>query len=57
MNKITFKPSNAHDGHYVYLNGESTGIVVNYHAYTNPNCADYKRYVDEKIKKLVSKKL
>ena len=30
---VEFKPSNVHQGHYVYINGKSTGIVVNLYAY------------------------
>lgn len=44
---ITFIPSNVHDGHYVEINGESTGIVVNLFAYQT--IEDYKKEVDKKI--------
>ena len=32
-NKIEFKPSNVHQGHYVFINGESADMVVNLFAY------------------------
>lgn len=30
---VEFKPSNVHQGHYVYINDIDTGMVVNYYAY------------------------
>ena len=44
---ITFIPSNVHQGHYVYIDGESTGIVVNLFAYKTID--DYKQQIDNKI--------
>lgn len=49
MSKVIFKPSNVHQGHYVYVNGESTGIVVNLFAYQT--IEEYKIKVDKQIKK------
>ena len=44
---VEFKPSNVHQGHYVYINGKSTGIVVNLYAYET--IEEYKTKVDEEI--------
>jgi hypothetical protein len=49
--KVTFKPSDVHQGHYVYINGVSTDIVVNLFAYET--ISEYKDKVDEEIKKVV----
>ena len=48
MSKITFVPSNVHQGHYVYIDGKPTDIVVNLFAYKTID--EYKNQVDEKIK-------
>jgi hypothetical protein len=56
MNTIVFKPSYIHQGHHVVINGKSTGMVVNLHAYENPDCADYKKRVDSEIKLLTKLK-
>jgi hypothetical protein len=45
---VVFKPSNVHQGYYVYIDGKSTGIVVNLYAYEA--IEEYKNQVDEKIK-------
>ena len=50
---VTFKPSNVHQGHYVYINGENIGIVVNLFAYKTID--DYKQQVDNKINKFKKK--
>lgn len=47
-NTIEFKSSNVHQGHYVYINGQETGIVVNLFAYDT--IEEYKNQVDIKIK-------
>ena len=44
---IVFKPSCVHQGHYVYINGESTGIIVNLFAYET--IEEYKIKVDKEI--------
>jgi hypothetical protein len=44
---IIFKPSQVHQGHYVYINDESTDIVVNLFAYETID--EYRKQVDEKI--------
>ena len=49
--KVTFKPSNVHQGHYVYINGVSTDIVVNLFAYKT--ISEYRDKVDEQIKKAI----
>lgn len=54
MNRVIFTPSNVHQGHYVEINGESTGIIVNLYAYKNPNCLDYKEQVDKKIENCIN---
>ena len=46
-NTVTFKPSNVHQGHYVYINGQDTGIVVNLFAYQT--ILEYKNKIDKKI--------
>lgn len=46
--KVVFKPSDVHQGHYVYIDGKFTGIVVNLFAYET--IEEYKVKVDEKIK-------
>lgn len=45
---ITFKPSNVHQGHYVYIDGKETDIIVNLFAYET--IEEYKIQVDTKIK-------
>jgi predicted nucleotide-binding protein (sugar kinase/HSP70/actin superfamily) len=50
---IIFKPSQVHQGHYVYINGESTDIVVNLFAYKT--ITEYKKKVDEKIEQFKKK--
>jgi len=50
--KVVFKPSNVHQGHYVYIDGKSTGIVVNLYAYET--IEEYKVQVDEKIKQKIT---
>lgn len=55
MSNIIFKPSNIHQGHYVYINGESTGIVVNYYAYQM--IKEYKNKVDKQIEEFINEKL
>jgi hypothetical protein len=49
MSNITFKASNVHEGHYVYVNGINTGIVVNLFAYETVE--EYKQKVDLAIEK------
>jgi len=49
---VVFKPSNVHQGHYVYVDGENTGIVVNLFAYQT--IEEYKVNVDEEIKKSIN---
>ena len=49
---VVFKPSNVHQGHYVYVNGVSTDIVFNLFAYET--ISEYKDKVDEKIKKVLN---
>lgn len=44
---VVFKPSNVHQGHYVYVNGEPTDIVVNLFAYET--IKEYKVKVDKSI--------
>ncbi|MCZ2393395.1 MAG: hypothetical protein LC105_06045 [Chitinophagales bacterium] len=46
-NTVTFKPSNVHQGHYVYINNQETGIVVNLFAYQT--ILEYKKETDKKI--------
>ena len=55
MSIVIFKPSNIHQGHHVVINGKSTGMVVNLHAYENPECIDYKQRVDREIEELLTK--
>jgi hypothetical protein len=50
---VVFKPSDVHQGHYIYINGVNTGIVVNMFAYETID--DYKKYVDKKIKQFKKK--
>jgi hypothetical protein len=50
---IIFKPSQVHQGHYVYINGESTDIVVNLFAYKN--IAKYKKKIDKEIEQFKKK--
>ena len=50
---VVFKPSNIHQGHYVYIDGESTGIVVNLFAYKT--IEEYKIKVDESIEQFKKK--
>jgi hypothetical protein len=51
-NIIEFKPSNVHQGHYVYVNGESTDILVNLSAYNR--ITDYQESVDKKIQQFIN---
>jgi len=51
INHIEFKPSNVHLGHYIYVNGESTDIVVNLYDYNR--IKDYKESVDKKIEEFI----
>lgn len=46
---VEFIPSMIHQGHYVEINGEFTGIIVNYYAYQT--IEEYKKQVDEQIEK------
>jgi len=46
-NKIIFEPSNVHQGHYVIIDGEHTGIVVNLFCYKT--ITEYKNQIDEQI--------
>ena len=46
-NSVTFIHSNVHQGHYVYINVEYTGIVVNLFAYQT--ILEYKNEIDKKI--------
>jgi len=48
-NTVTFKPSNVHEGHYVYIDGKQTDIVVNLFAYQT--ILKYKKETDKKINK------
>lgn len=50
--KVVFKPSYVHQGHYVYIDGKSTGIVVNLYAYKT--IEEYKVQVDKKIKQTIN---
>lgn len=50
---VVFKPSNVHQGHYVYINNESIGIVVNLFAYQT--IKKYKTKVDKQIKQFKKK--
>jgi len=49
--KVIFKPSNVHQGYYVYINEKNTDIVVNLFAYKTID--DYKKQIDKKIKLLI----
>lgn len=51
-NNVTLRPSNVHQGHYVYINGESTPIVVNLYAYQTID--EYKTKVDKQIEEYES---
>lgn len=52
---IEFKPSYVHQGHYIYIDGKSTDIVVNLFAYKT--IVDYKTQVDNKIKEFKENQL
>ena len=52
---VIFKPSEVHQGHYVYIDNESTGIVVNLFAYET--IPEYKKKVDEQIEQFKKKYL
>jgi hypothetical protein len=54
QNKVVFKPSNVHQGHYVEVNGESTDLVINLFAYKT--IEEYKVKVDKKIEKIINQK-
>ena len=45
---IVFKPSQVHQGYYVYINDIFTDIVVNLFAYQT--IKHYKKQIDKKIK-------
>ena len=47
--KISFKPSEVHQGHYVYIDDEEAGLVINLHAYET--LKDYRKITDQKISK------
>ena len=49
--KVVFEPSNAHQGHYVIINGETSGIIVNLYAYET--IEEYKNEVDNKIEEYI----
>jgi len=49
-NTVIFKPSNVHQGHYVYIDGKDTGMVINLFAYET--IEEYKIETDLKINKL-----
>ena len=53
-NMVVFEPSNVHQGHYVIINDEFTGILVNYYYYTINE--DYKKNVDNKIEQYIKTK-
>jgi hypothetical protein len=44
---VIFKPSSVHQGHYVYIDEEQTGIVVNLFAYQTVE--EYRIKVDKSI--------
>ena len=46
---VEFIPSNIHQGHYIEINGEFTGMIVNLYAYQT--IEEYRNQVDEKIEK------
>lgn len=48
---VVFEPSNVHQGHYVIINGESSGIILNLYAYKT--IERYKNEVDNKIKEYI----
>ena len=48
QSNVTFEESYVHQGHYVYINGKYSGIVVNLFAYET--ITEYKTKVDKKIK-------
>lgn len=50
---VVFKPSYVHQGHYVYIDGKSTGIVINLFAYET--IKEYKIKVDKSIKQFKKK--
>lgn len=50
--RVVFKPSNVHEGHYVYIDEKSTDIVVNLYAYQT--IKEYRIRVDETINKLLT---
>jgi uncharacterized UBP type Zn finger protein len=54
MNKILFEPSNVHQGHYVIINGETSGIIVNLYAYEM--IEEYKKEVGNKIEEYIKMK-
>lgn len=51
---VIFEPSNTHQGHYIVIDNESTGMVINLYFYKIN--ADYKKEIDEKIKEYTTKK-
>lgn len=48
---VVFKPSDVHQGHYVYIDDEYTGIVVNLFAYNTID--EYKNKLDEQISSFI----
>ena len=51
--KVIFEPSNVHQGHYVIIDEECTGIVVNLFAYKT--VTEYKSQIDEQIEQFKKK--
>lgn len=49
--EVIFKPSNVHQGYYVIIDNESTGIIVNMYAYETID--EYKAEVDKKIEEYI----
>ena len=50
MIRVTFKPSSVHQGHYVSINGENTGTVINLYAYET--ISDYREKVNKQIEEI-----
>lgn len=48
---VIFEPSNVHQAHYVIVNGEDSGIIVNLYAYRK--IEEYKNEVDNKINEYI----
>ena len=51
--KVTLKESDVHQGHYVMINCEFTGKVINLYAYHT--IEEYKQKVDKEIEELCNK--